>query len=419
MPTDRAGSFDGERKPRRDPSTGIPGSGRDPDGPSTSAIAAGILLAVGVLVGAGYVGITNADGDGLANHREVRGPTDPTNADTDGDGLLDGREVNALGTNPVSTDTDGDGVTDPQEVHLLGSDPARESPRVAALADYLSSGEYSDAEAELLRLAHDNPHGIWQQIQERGVYEDGDVTPDELERMGDPDGDGLITQLEEEIGTPPHETDADGDGLPDGWEHNDYVEIGGNHVPLPGADPLHKDMYLRILPVDGNISEETEKRMATRFAESNVTNPDGERGIDMHISFESGDLEEYEDYVLGEPEEDWYGATHPYWGAYYFMHIMPIEANDTAGYASSPGYNSAVEPSPGYAVPEHELIHNIIGYPDKDIRMEDDPGHAVVPMRITTEEMVEEISRDGILGLPRVSYPNGGTAWNETAWDVR
>jgi len=65
---------------------------------------------------------------------EMRGETDPLNADTDGDRILDGEEVN-LGadgwtTDPCLADSDSDGLTDANEIHgwtpsLKPSDPTR------------------------------------------------------------------------------------------------------------------------------------------------------------------------------------------------------------------------------------------------------------------------------------------------------
>jgi hypothetical protein len=70
----------------------------------------------------------DADGDGLANHREFviryrlgasptnvmanSASTDPWNPDTDQDGLGDGEEDRSFGSNPIVQDTDGDRLTD-------------------------------------------------------------------------------------------------------------------------------------------------------------------------------------------------------------------------------------------------------------------------------------------------------------------
>ena len=58
--------------------------------------------------------------DRNANGRVDPGETDGLNADTDADGL-DGREVNAAGTDPTRPDTDGDGPGDGLELGVSGT----------------------------------------------------------------------------------------------------------------------------------------------------------------------------------------------------------------------------------------------------------------------------------------------------------
>jgi hypothetical protein len=65
----------------------------------------------------------NGDGipDGVAAQHGVNPLNDVTLTDSDGDGLTDAREIE-LGTDPTKTDTDGDGASDAEEV-AAGSDP--------------------------------------------------------------------------------------------------------------------------------------------------------------------------------------------------------------------------------------------------------------------------------------------------------
>jgi hypothetical protein len=61
----------------------------------------------------------DTDGDGFRDSAEVdKYKTDPRKADTDGDGLLDGEEVDKYKTNPRRVDTDSDGFRD--QVELRG-----------------------------------------------------------------------------------------------------------------------------------------------------------------------------------------------------------------------------------------------------------------------------------------------------------
>ncbi len=102
----------------------------------------------------------------------------------------------------------------------------------------------------------------------------------------DRDGDGLTDREERLHGTDPTDPDTDGDGLPDGVE----VECDGT---FPGADPLHQDIYVEVDATAGtNISEDTVDAVRETYADAPVENPDGERGIDLHLRFDDADLPE-------------------------------------------------------------------------------------------------------------------------------
>ncbi|WP_226010849.1 hypothetical protein [Halomicrobium salinisoli] len=102
----------------------------------------------------------------------------------------------------------------------------------------------------------------------------------------DRDGDGLTDHEERVRGTDPTDPDTDGDGLPDGVE----VACDGT---FPGADPLHQDIFVEVDGTAGtNVSEDTVDAVRETYADAPVENPDGERGIDLHLRFDDADLPE-------------------------------------------------------------------------------------------------------------------------------
>lgn len=95
--------------------------------------------------------------------------------------------------------------------------------------------------------------------------------------------------------------DADSDGLLDSWERNGYDADGNGtvDVPLPGANPQRKDLYLEIDCVvddrNGNGSlgdlvdhshcptQNAVSDVVTGFARAPVPNPDGTTGVQLHV----------------------------------------------------------------------------------------------------------------------------------------
>jgi PKD repeat protein len=84
--------------------------------------------------------------------------------------------------------------------------------------------------------------------------------------------------------------DTDGDGLPDDWETNgiDFDGDGAVDFDLPGADPLHKDIF-----VEADYMETTDHShkpmvdaildVVAAFANAPVSNPDGHTGVNLHV----------------------------------------------------------------------------------------------------------------------------------------
>jgi hypothetical protein len=120
------------------------------------------------------VNALDSDGDGIPNAYEL--------GDTDGDGK----------PNVLDTDSDNDGLADAAEGMMdVDGDGA---------ANFVDTDSDDDGVDDALE------HRLGMNV----------YAPDDLE--GDPDGDGLTTEEEIELGTRPYELDSDGDGMPDGWE---------------------------------------------------------------------------------------------------------------------------------------------------------------------------------------------------------
>ncbi|MBJ7330928.1 MAG: hypothetical protein JHC95_13585 [Solirubrobacteraceae bacterium] len=82
-------------------------------------------------------------------------------------------------------------------------------------------------------------------------------------------------------------TDTDGDGLPDSWEKDgDIDEDGKQDLDLKGwgADPKHKDLFVRMDWMKGKQLSRTElKKVVAAYAAAPVDNPDGKQGIRLHV----------------------------------------------------------------------------------------------------------------------------------------
>lgn len=288
----------------------------------------------------------------------------------------------------------------------LGTSDQQPNPRMGAAFDQLE-GNLTPVEKAFLRLVEENPHNIWPQIRRSGVLDDGTVTAAELASVRDADGDGLIRANEVRAGTDPRNPDTDGDQLLDGWEYAGGVVLDGALNPLPGADPLHKDLYLLVLPVDGSIPEAALSGYVVWYATAPVDNPDDERGITIHLRTQTDDLERYRALTV----EDW--ATyrevvggHPLAGTRYFLLVKEDRRGRAYGGSGIVQYGP-VDGSGEYSGVadglDHETLHNLVGRLDEEKQHPDDPSHprpAYAPFVVTNIDIAEEISRDGMLGLP-------------------
>ena len=162
------------------------------------------------------------DGDGLTNEEEADLGTDPLDPDTDDDGIDDGTEVDGENqTDPLDPDTDDDRLCD-------GPNP---------VIDECIGGEDTNAdgvhdEGETDPNDRDTDNGSIDDGTE--VIDQGTDPLDPSDDLGpgvDPDGDGISTDDEIEIGTDPRDPDSDEDGLLDG------TEVFGDNP----TDPLDPD----------------------------------------------------------------------------------------------------------------------------------------------------------------------------------
>lgn len=80
--------------------------------------------------------------------------------------------------------------------------------------------------------------------------------------------------------------DTDGDGLPDVWETDGVHGPDGTFINLPamGANPKHKDIFLRVDAEAGAaLSSGAKKILVNAFKKAPVHNPDGHDGINLHL----------------------------------------------------------------------------------------------------------------------------------------
>lgn len=170
--------------------------------------------------------LRDTDGDGLDDGYEIANDLDPTSPDTDGDSLEDGWEE-AQGYDPGDEDSDGDGLTDDQEGRL-GADP---------LSSDTDNDGLDDLEESRMPDTDCNSNGI-PAIAEPDDDDDGRRDADEPRRHrcdSDADDDGVLDGYERNP-VCIKDRDCDDDGLPDGLESG------------TDFDPLNADTFDANLP---------------------------------------------------------------------------------------------------------------------------------------------------------------------------
>lgn len=122
----------------------------------------------------------------------------------------------------------------------------------------------------------------------------------------DQDSDGLTDAEEAELGTDPYDRDTDGDGLLDGWEVKGLprgVELGDRiHLyrkDCPEAErenqlsPRRQDVIVMVSPfegVDRKAFDAQIPQVRRLFRELSIANPDGSRGLAVHVRMDPGDI---------------------------------------------------------------------------------------------------------------------------------
>ncbi len=312
-------------------------------------------------------------------------------------------------------------------------------------------GRLGDNESLFVGLNLRDRHNISEQILKQGYHDDGKINATELNMSRDVDSDGLIRVLEGEIGTDYLNPDTDKDGLLDGWEVYGVRRKNSSgewlaYVPLQdyGADPLHKDLFVELVSEgDAPKLNKSEKLGAVAsYREANVSNPDGTKGITLHLD---DDTEGFslggsnllpEDFWNGPGWRNWLHENHPRFGLFRMGVIAEWGKGHPVGTSNAPGHqislnNWSVEKYNASIYLAHELGHNVLGildernwdswedhegdvhidkYHSKYVHSFDEHGVPAYYLMSSAaspscyprfhDNVSFEMSRDGLLGLP-------------------
>jgi len=263
----------------------------------------------------------------------------------------------------------------------------------------------------------------------------------------DSDGDGLSDSRERRLGTDPYNSDTDGDGLLDGWEV-DGVKFEDRSrcsriVPLDvyGADPLRKDLFFELRHNGSGITRSEYRSLKSELRDAPVDNPDGSTGITLHLDADT-DFADFGGSSSGTDYGEDFTESCRY-GVFYFGTVRSGQDHPrgtVAGYSSTyyrESFEIMREQSDDYRVYPtflHELGHNTLGRLDEENAAENDPYHSRFCDSETGgdgfgddedegnrygdaglmcssvdyddltfhDEVWDEISRDGLLGLPDI-----------------
>jgi hypothetical protein len=105
----------------------------------------------------------------------------------------------------------------------------------------------------------------------------------------DTDNDGLSDDEEDLVGTSPFNPDTDGDGLLDGWEVHGLQRLGTlEPLPLEGADPLQKDVFVEIDWMTASGTDSQRNAVIAYQAAADVTRVFARSGTGIRIHFDLG-----------------------------------------------------------------------------------------------------------------------------------
>jgi len=186
--------------------------------------------------------------------------------------------------------------------------------------------------------------------------------------------------------------DTDRDGLPDRWEVGGvpYVSSDGLDLfyTLPGADPMHKDLYVEVDAMAGlGLSDAAISLLETAFANAPQTNPDGVDGITLHVLRDENNLPHVPVWATDGCWPLDFDAVRTSWYGSIFERLLSGDPaallgakakavrycivadqsgpDDIGGCGQRPGDNFVIFPGTGYsdedqaAVFMHELGHNL------------------------------------------------------------
>ncbi|MEZ4292917.1 MAG: hypothetical protein R3E53_21240 [Myxococcota bacterium] len=179
----------------------------------------------------------------------------------------------------------GPGGVGPFAQGLTPSAPLAAGPGTAVAAISLITAGTFRNDAILIELREDGGPPFHTAVIPRVKYWSDDLV--------DTDADGLSDTTESTLGTHPGLEDTDDDGLLDGWELQGYrftdgrIHAEGN-LPLLGANPLHRDVFVEIDYVvtaigDQKMHVDSINKAKTTYAETPIANPDGKPGIAIHV----------------------------------------------------------------------------------------------------------------------------------------
>lgn len=169
--------------------------------------------------------------------------------------------------------------------------------------------------------------------------------------------------------------DADGDRLKDGWERDGRTPNG---VPLPGADPEHKDLYVQLNYGRGvaPLTDDERRDLQRIWATMPVSNPDGTDGITLHLidapprgGSLDADVSVYED-PRAELEHRYRTDLSDAKCVYYQGLLGNVTSPRYDGWALTPGYSFIADGrrtetlgpvTIRVAITTHELLHNTVG----------------------------------------------------------